>query len=93
MQLKPAQIACTLSSAIDKVKIGNPVWIDDGKLGAVVEQIDDQGVLLRVTNAGPKGVVIKSDKSINFPETQLGLPALSRVNSKTHRIKSQIWPP
>ncbi|MCF7969710.1 MAG: pyruvate kinase [Methylococcaceae bacterium] len=77
VQIRPAQISCTLSSAIDKVKIGQPVWIDDGKLGSVVEKIDDDGVLLRVTRAGTKGVNIKSDKGINFPETQLGLPSLS----------------
>ena len=77
VQIRPAQISCTLSSAIDKVKVGQPVWIDDGKLGSVVEKIETNGVLLRVTRAGTNGVTIKSDKGINFPETQLELPALS----------------
>ncbi len=77
VQIKPAQISCTLSSAIDKVKVGQPVWIDDGKLGAVVEEIGTDGVLLRVTRAGTNGVTIKSDKGVNFPETLLELPSLS----------------
>lgn len=77
VQIRPAQISCTLSSAIDKVKVGQPVWIDDGKLGSVVEKIETNGVLLRVTRAGTNGVTIKSDKGINFPATQLELPALS----------------
>ena len=77
IQIKPAQIGCTLSSAINKVQIGQPVWIDDGKLGAVVEKKDTTDILLRVNQAGPKGVNIKSDKGINFPETQLELPSLS----------------
>lgn len=77
VQIRPAQISCTLNSAIDKVKVGQPVWIDDGKLGSVVEKIETKGVLLRVTRAGTNGVTIKNDKGINFPETQLELPALS----------------
>ena len=75
--VRPAHIGCTLSSAITKLKVGQPVWIDDGKLGAIVEKITDQGVLLRITVAKPGGVRIQSDKGINFPETDLDLPALS----------------
>jgi pyruvate kinase len=75
--VRPAHIACTLSSAIAKLKVGEPVWIDDGKLGTVVEKITDQGTLLRITVAKPSGVKIHSDKGINFPETALDLPPLS----------------
>jgi pyruvate kinase len=74
---KPAQIGCTLESAISHLKEGDPVWIDDGKLGAEVESILEEGALLRVTRARSQGVNIKADKGINFPETDLGLPSLS----------------
>lgn len=77
IQIKPAHIGCTLSLFIDKLKIGQPVWIDDGKLGAVVENITGQGALLRVTQARSNGVRIQSDKGINFPETEFELPPLS----------------
>lgn len=75
--LRPAQIGCTLAAAIAKLKVGQPVWIDDGKVGAVVEEITDQGLLLRITVAKPSGVRIQSDKGINFPETELDLPSVS----------------
>ncbi|MDD4914045.1 MAG: pyruvate kinase [Methylococcales bacterium] len=75
--IKPAQIGCTLSSAIKRLKIGQPVWIDDGKLGAEVEAITEQGLLLKVLRVRSNGVSIQSDKGINFPETDLELPALS----------------
>lgn len=75
--IQPAHIGCTLSSIIMKLKVGQPVWIDDGKLGAIVEQITDQGALLRITMAKPSGVRIQSDRGINFPETELDLPPLS----------------
>ncbi|MGR9086297.1 MAG: pyruvate kinase [Gammaproteobacteria bacterium] len=75
--IRPAHIGCTLSSIIDKLQIGHPVWIDDGKLGAVVESVDEQGALLRVNRARSDGVRIQSDKGINFPDTDLSLPPLS----------------
>jgi len=76
--IHPAQIGCTLSSLIEKLEIGQPVWIDDGKLGAIVEAVTEQGALLRVTNAKASGVRIKSDKGINFPEAQFNLPPLTQ---------------
>jgi pyruvate kinase len=56
---------------------GQPVWIDDGKLGAIVESVSDQGAMLRVTHAAPHGVALRADKGLNFPETDLALPSLS----------------
>ncbi|MGD0960172.1 MAG: pyruvate kinase [Methylomonas sp.] len=75
--LKPAQIGCTLDEAVQRLQIGDPVWIDDGKLGAKVEKISKKGALLRVVRARGNGVNILSDKGINFPETDLALPCLS----------------
>lgn len=77
VQTAPAHIGCTLSSFIDKIEPGHTVWIDDGKLGAVVESITGQGALLRVTAARSDGVRIRCDKGINFPMTDLSLPSLS----------------
>ncbi len=75
--MHPAQIGCTLSSALDKLVIGQPVWIDDGKVGAIVEANTELGALLRITEAKAGGVHIRSDKGINFPEAELNLPPLT----------------
>ena len=76
--IHPAQIGCTLSSAIEKLEIGQPVWIDDGKLGAIAEAVTAQGALLRVTVAKTNGVCIHSDKGINFPEAEFHLSPLTQ---------------
>ncbi len=76
--IRPAHIGCTLSTAIQKLQIGDPVWIDDGKLGAEVEAISADGALLRVTKVRSNGVTVLSDKGINFPATALELPPLSQ---------------
>jgi pyruvate kinase len=75
--LTPAHIGCTCPAIIDDLQPGAPVWIDDGKLGTVVEAVTEEGALLRVTHAGPRGVRLRSDKGINLPETRLNLPPLS----------------
>ena len=75
--IHPARIGCTLSSLIEKLEPGQPVWIDDGKLGAIVETVTGQGALLRVTVAKAGGVRIQSDKGINFPEAEFNLPPLT----------------
>ena len=75
--IHPAQIGCTLSSLIEKLAPGQPVWIDDGKLGVIVEAVTGQGALLRVTVAKASGVRIQSDKGINFPEAEFNLPPLT----------------
>ena len=76
--IHPAQIGCTLSSLIEKLEPGQPVWIDDGKLGAIVTAVTGQGALLRVTVAKASGVRIQSDKGINFPEAEFNLPPLTQ---------------
>jgi len=74
---EPARIPCSLPSIIDDLKPGEPLWIDDGKLGLVVEGISDEGAILRVEHADPRGVRLRGDKGINCPQTHFTLPSLS----------------
>jgi pyruvate kinase len=96
--IHPAQIGCTLSSLIEKLEPGQPVWIDDGKVGAIVEAVTEEGALLRITMAKASGVRIQSDKGINFPEAEFNLPSLTQkdltdldfvcVHAKSRSVKS-----
>jgi pyruvate kinase len=75
--MTPARIGCSCDAVFAALRPGQPVWIDDGKLGAVVESVTGDGAMLKVTEAGQGGVVVRSDKGLNFPETEIDLPALS----------------
>ena len=75
--LRPAQISCSQPEALNQVQLGQTVWIDDGKLGAIVAAKDSSGLLLTVTHAPKRGMRLKSDKGINFPNTNLALPCLT----------------
>lgn len=76
--VSPAHIPCFPPAVLDQLQPGQPVWIDDGKIGAHVESLTDQGVMLQVTHSRPRGVCLRAAKGMNFPETDLRLPALSQ---------------
>ena len=74
---KYVSLNCTLPDVIDMVEVGQMVWFDDGKIGAVVETKSDDSLMLRVTHASHKGDKLKVDKGINFPDTSLDLSPLT----------------
>ena len=73
----PAQAICSIPSVHDHLVVGAPVWFDDGHAGGFVEHIDKRGADILITQAPPKGVRLKADKGLNFPETDLGIAPLT----------------
>lgn len=71
------QANCTIPEILSQLEIGTRVWIDDGKIGAQVESLLPDGVLLRITHARPKGEKLRADKGINFPDSSLNLCPLT----------------
>ena len=73
----PMQVTCTLPQIFDHLRIGAAVWVDDGKMGCMVEEIVPEGAQLRVTVARSKGERLRPDKGLNFPDTYLPVAALT----------------
>lgn len=71
------RVGCSHPTVIDHLRPGHAVWFDDGKIGTVVEKLDEHGALLRVLQARPKGVKLRDDKGINLPDTHLDFPCLT----------------
>ena len=77
------QTCCTVAEVLDLLKVDTPVYIDDGKIRTRV--VDTQyplvngttGLLLEVTHAKPKGVKLRSEKGLNFPDTLIPLNPLT----------------
>jgi pyruvate kinase len=77
------QTTCTIPSILDLLAVDTPVSIDDGKI--LTQVVDTQfhiaheqpGLLLEVTNTSPKGVKLKPEKGMNFPDTVLDLSPLT----------------
>jgi pyruvate kinase len=74
---KPAAISCTYPEVLDQVKVGHRIFIDDGKIEALVRSSNEQYLELEIIS--PKGIVakVKSNKGINFPDSSLKMPALT----------------
>ncbi|MFZ4575754.1 MAG: pyruvate kinase [Phycisphaerales bacterium] len=73
----PAILTCTLPEAFDHAKPGESVFIDDGRVGAVIESVEDGEILLRVQQASPNGDRIREDKGINLPDTDIAVHGLT----------------
>ncbi|WP_417384008.1 pyruvate kinase [Gimesia sp.] len=75
--LTPARIGCTIPTVFDDVQAGESIWFDDGKIGGVIEKVEPDQVLVRITRTRLQGTKLRSDKGINLPESQLNLAALT----------------
>jgi pyruvate kinase len=77
MILTPAMIGITLPEVLNDVRQGETIWFDDGKIGGVIETVEENQVLVKITHARFSGEKLRSDKGINFPDSILHMPALT----------------
>ncbi len=75
--VNPAHISCTLPKIFQFVKTGEPVFLNDGKIEALVEKVRCDEMEITITYALASGSKLKADKGINFPETDLALSGLT----------------
>ncbi|MEN2504986.1 pyruvate kinase [Stutzerimonas stutzeri] len=80
-----ARIGCTLPHVLAAVAAGDPVWFDDGKIGARVEKASADALILRITQiAHASGrAKLASDKGINFPDNALPVRAPTEDDIET----------
>lgn len=71
-----ASISASSPAILARLRVGDPVWIDAGRIGAIVEHVRPDRAVMMVTNVRAKGVKLRAGKGINVPHTELGLPAL-----------------
>lgn len=73
----PFGIGCSLREPFETVALNDRVLFDDGKIGAVVTAHSSDEIKVRVEDAAPGGAKLKAEKGINFPDTDLGIGALT----------------
>ncbi len=76
--LSPAHISCTLPKVFEVLRVGQQVWIDDGKFGAEVMELTEAGALLKINSCRPGGARLLGNKGLNFPDLKLDLPGLAQ---------------
>jgi pyruvate kinase len=75
--IEPARIPCTLKEAFDAVRPDERVWFDDGKIGGVVRGNDGTTIKVEITHTNLKGGLLRAEKGINLPDTDLNISALT----------------
>jgi pyruvate kinase len=70
-------ISPTEKNIVTNLKKGDRVYIDDGRIRAVVEKIKGKSAGIRITRISADKKRIKTEKGINFPDTKLSLPSLT----------------
>lgn len=75
--LAPSRIPCTLDATFQAVQPGHRIWLDDGKIGAIVLDKRTDEITLRIVHAPPQGANLRAEKGINLPDSHLAIPSLS----------------
>jgi pyruvate kinase len=75
--LQPAIIGVTLPDVLSDVRPGEAIWFDDGKIGGVIEEMTDDRITVKITQAAPAGSKLAGGKGINLPDSTLRQPALT----------------
>ena len=73
-------IGCTQEGILNDLKPGERVLFDDGVIETVVEKAWIGMVALRVLHIYKKKPTLKAGKGINFPDSQLSLPSLTKFD-------------
>jgi pyruvate kinase len=68
----------TFPEIIGRLRVGAEVWIDDGKIGARVVSNKSGAARLEVFSVRAKGARLKAEKGVNFPNTDLLLPPITK---------------
>lgn len=79
--ITPAIISCSLKGALKLLKVGEKVFIDDGKIGLIVVENHGDSIVCKVVIGKASGTLLKEEKGINFPDTYIQEPALTSTDS------------
>jgi pyruvate kinase len=72
-----AHISCTLPQLFSRVKKGELIYFDDGKIEGIIDEIYNDYLLIKITNAKTTGGKLRADKGINLPDSDLGICGLT----------------
>ncbi|OEF97523.1 pyruvate kinase [Desulfuribacillus alkaliarsenatis] len=73
-------IACIAAGALDNMKVGERVYIDDGKISAVIEEVHSDYLKLFIVSPTTRTAKIGEHKGLNFPDGSIDMPALTQID-------------
>ena len=73
----PAQIGCSLDEVFRDARIDQHIFFDDGRLAGVITKTTPGSLLVKIVEARKGEAKLRSGKSINLPDTDLGVDAVT----------------
>jgi pyruvate kinase len=74
---EPARIPVEPKEVLRDLRVGEPIWIDDGRIGGRIVSVDEEQAVIIITSASPEGARLGTGKGINLPESDLRFPSLT----------------
>jgi pyruvate kinase len=74
--LSPGKVSLPIPEIYRDAHRGESVCFDDGRISGIIEKKSSDRLQVRITHTRKPVEKLASDKGVNFPETQLSLPAL-----------------
>lgn len=75
--LEPAIISCILPEVFSRVKAGERIFFDDGRIGGVIRHVGHGRMRVEIVSAIGGAAKLGSEKGINLPDSDLRLTALT----------------
>ncbi|MDO5979548.1 pyruvate kinase [Flavivirga spongiicola] len=75
--IENAHISCQTPEIFNRIKEGEIILFDDGKIEGLIETILKDRMEVRITRAKDAGSKLKAEKGMNFPTTNLGISGLT----------------
>ncbi len=75
--LSAAYISCPVPQLYERVKAGEAILFDDGKIEGLLEEVSPEYIKVKITRAKLNGSKLKAEKGINFPKSDLGIRGLT----------------
>ncbi|SDQ06892.1 pyruvate kinase [Flagellimonas zhangzhouensis] len=73
----PGVIGCIPAQIVERVKVGDRILFDDGKISGEVETLGNGTFQVKITRAKEGGAMLKAEKGINLPALDLGISGLT----------------
>lgn len=75
-------IQCTLPGIIENLEPKQRIFFDDGLIEASVEEVDVRAAIIRIIRISANKPLIKSEKGINFPDTDFTIDPITDYDRK-----------
>jgi pyruvate kinase len=87
--LNPGRVSLAIPEVFSDARPGEPVCFDDGRISGIIEKRTPGQLRIRITGTHKQTEKLTGDRGVNFPDTQLDLPALSEKDIRDLEFAAQ----